>query len=361
MVIVGDQALRKVRKSTGRVGSRKPTELEGQRASTQGGICMHLSYTGRASWGATFGTVVLIVAAAVLLAGRGNAASSTGCEGGGYSVLGLRGDQTTSVAAGAVPATFLVQGKYNEFTVVAATFGIQNYTFTGAPNALDMTGGRRTVVFASKTPDHRGLTLTGPASVELSGEGLVISRSGPGLSMKIQANDCASGGIFQMEPSRADGTATRITHTLADGVFYFDNPNFRAREGDVVPFKDTTVTVTPRVNFANDVAANFDGRDSPQGATRVLQGCVKTVPAPRQPGGTPTVDHCGGQSVWDVASGGRMGAVFGEDAVEVAPPATACTHQCQARDRVRGQAVVLGFPFPVPAASRLQPRFPGSS
>jgi len=315
----------------------------------------------RVPWRIIAALLALTTAAAAFSVARGHAASSTGCEGGGFSVVGLSGDQTTTVPAALLPATFLVKGKYVEFTVVADSFGITNYTFTGAPNPLDMTGGHRTVVFASKTPDHRGLLLTGPVSVALSGEGLVLTRSGPGLSMKLQALDCATGGIFQMEPQRADGTATRITHTLADGVFYFDNPNFRAREGDVVPFKDTTVTVTPRVNFANDVSANFDGRDSPQVATRVLQGCVNTVPAPRQPGGTATVDHCGGQSVWDVASGGRMGAVFGEDGVEVAPPATACTHQCQARDRVRGQAVVLGFPFPVPDASRLKPRFPGGS
>jgi hypothetical protein len=251
-----------------------------------------------------------------------------------------------------------VQGRYVEFTVVSATFGIQNYTFTGAPNALDMTGGRRTIVFASKTPDHRGLALTGAVSVESSGDSLVISRTGPGLSMKIQAKDCANGGLFQMEPARADGTATQITHTLADGVFYFDNPNFRAREGDVVPYKDTTVTVTPRINFANGLSDKFVGRDSPQVATRITQGCPNTVPAPRQPGGTASVNHCGGVSLWSVASGGRMGAVFGQDATEVAPPATTCTQNCQAQNRVGGRAVVLGFPFPVPAASRLQPRFP---
>jgi hypothetical protein len=275
-----------------------------------------------------------------------------------FSVLGLSGDQTTTVPAAAVAATFLVQGKYNEFTVVAATFGIRNYTFTGAANALDMTGGHRTVVFASKTPDHRGLTLTGTVSVQLSGEGVVISRSGTGLSMKIQANDCASGGIFPDGAFAWRGAATRITHTLADGVFYFDNPNFRAREGDVVPFKDTTVTVAPRINFANDVSSRFVGRDSPQVATRITQGCPNTVPAPRHPGGTASVDHCGGVSLWLVASGGRMGGVFGEDATEVAPPSSTCTHQCQAQDRVRGQSVVLGFPFPVPDASQLKPRFP---
>jgi hypothetical protein len=160
--------------------------------------------------------------------------------------------------------------------------------------------------------------------------------------------------------ARARGRANdEDTHTLGAGVFCFDNPNFRAREGDVVPFKDTTVTVTPRINFANDVSKKFVGRDSPQVATRILQGCVNTVPAPRRPEGTATVDHCGGVSVWSVASGGRMGAVFGEDATEVAPPATNCTENCQAQNQVRGQAVVLGFPFPVPQASRLQPRFPG--
>lgn len=311
------------------------------------------------TWRFTAGTVVLLLAAAALVAGRGGAATAAGCEGGGFTVLGLSGDQATSVPAANVPATFLVKGRYVEFTVVAASFGILNYTFTGAPNALDMTGGHRTVTFASKTPDHRGLTLTSDVSVSQVGESLELTRTGPGLSMKLQANDCAKGGLFQMEPGRADGTATRITHTLADGVFFFDNPNFRAREGDVVPYKDTTIVVPSRINFANDVSAKFVGRDSPQVATRILQGCVNTVPAPRRPGGTATVDHCGGQSVWSVASGGRMGAVFGDDATEVAPPSKACTHQCQAQDQVRGQAVVLGSPFPVPAASRLQPRFPG--
>ena len=52
------------------------------------------------------------------------------------------------------------------------------------------------------------------------------------------------------------------------------------------------------------------------------------------------------------------GAVeVGEDAVEVAAPATTCTHKCQAQNRNRGAAPVLGFPFPVPAANRFSPRF----
>jgi hypothetical protein len=73
-----------------------------------------------------------------------------------------------------------------------------------------------------------------------------------------------------------------------------------------------------------------------------------------------TVDHCGGVSLWRVASGGRMGIVLGEDSTEVAPPATNCRENCQAQNQVRGQAVVLGFPFAVPDSSRLKPRFPGT-
>jgi len=311
----------------------------------------------------TAASAVLALLASAAAAQPAAAATSAGCEGGGFAIAGLAdgstvaGDQKTTVAASRLGGSFLVRGRYVEFTVVSATFGLQNWTFTGAPNTFDLTGGRRTVVFASKTPDHRGLTLTSAMDVKISGEDLVIQRTGPGLSMKIQAKDCATGGIFQMEPERGDGTRTVITHTLANGVFYFDNPNFREREGDVVPFKDTTITVTTRINFANDLSADFVGRDSPQVATRIQEpNCpnqfVSRVRGPE------TVFHCGGVSRWSVASGGRMGQVMGEDAVEVAPPATDCVENCQAQNQVRGGAVVLGFPFPVPDGSRLKPRFP---
>jgi hypothetical protein len=303
-------------------------------------------------------TLLLGLTVAAVTADGTKAATSAACEGGGFSVLGLSGDRDVTFRPDQIPAKFLVKGKYVEFTVVASTLGIDDYTFTGAPNAADMTGGRRTVVFSSKTPDHRGLSLTRDMRVRVRSGDIVIGRDGSGLKMKIQAKDCAQGGLFQMEVERGDGTATRITHTLANDVFYFDNPNFRAREGDVVPYQSTTATVTPRVNFANDVSPNFVGRDSAQVATRVLQGCVNTVPAPRRPSGTASVDHCGGVSVWSVASGGRLGAVFGGDATEVAPPASECVFDCQAQNRVQGGALNLGFPFPVPTASRLQPRFP---
>ncbi|NUR05508.1 MAG: hypothetical protein HOQ22_06195 [Nocardioidaceae bacterium] len=297
------------------------------------------------------------------LSGPAHAASSTGCENGGFSVLGKSGTFTGTVPAPA--GRFRVQGRYAQFDVDPADFAVYDQAFTGAPNPLDQTGGRFTPIYASKVPDHRGLTLTSPITVELSGGDLVISRTGPGLSMKLQAKDCANGGIFQMEPSRGDGTRTRIVHRLAPSAFYYDNPNFRAHLGEFLGSECTSVQtgppskfcvqVTPRVNIGNDVSPDFVVRDSSQVATRIRQAACGPD-FTNNLGLSETRDHCGGMSVWDVASGGRLGMVTGEDATEVANPPTTCTHQCQAQNQVRGRLANLGSPFPVPAGSRLTPR-----
>ncbi|WP_201788655.1 hypothetical protein [Bosea sp. BIWAKO-01] len=316
--------------------------------------------SGRAS--GHLGTVALVALPLLLAAGAAQAASSEGCEGGGFTVLGRT--QNATIPASALGTSFRVQGKYAQFDVDSATLGIRNFTMTGAPNPLDITGGVPTPVYASKLPDHRGLTLTSSLTVEITGEAIEIGRTGSNLAMKIQAKDCANGGIFQMEVERQDGTPTLFTHILAEGAnpqlkaFYFDNRNFRNREGDEVPYKDITVTVSARVNFGNNFSRKFVGRDSPQVATRRSEpDCVNLI-ATRVPNSPATVRHCGGVSRWDVASGGRMGQVMGEDAVEVAPPATECVKKCQAQNRVRGRSTVLGFPFPVNPEDQLQPRFP---
>ena len=287
------------------------------------------------------------------------AADSSDCTGGGFSLvlpgstLRASGDRElrTEVAASRLGTTFLLKGRYVEFTVVSATFGVKNWTLTGAPNPASMTGGKRTPVFASKLPDHRGAALSGPMEVRLRGSDVVISREGSAVSMKIQSKDCAQGGIFQMEPEREDGTATVFTHRLAPSAFYYDNPRFRERIGTTVPFVTDTgetiqMPVPARVNFGSSIAGGVVGRDGAQVAERVDQ-CSNTY-------GT----HCGGISNWRVASGGRMGQVMGEDATEVSPSATDCVSDCQAQNQVRGRATVLGFPDPVPAASLLTPRLP---
>src|SRR4051812_35761811 len=71
-----------------------------------------------------------------------SAASSAGCEGGGFTVVlpggrTIAGDGRTTALALELGDRFLVRGKYVEFQIVAATFGIVDYAFTGAPNALD--------------------------------------------------------------------------------------------------------------------------------------------------------------------------------------------------------------------------------
>ncbi len=289
------------------------------------------------------------------------AATSAGCEGGGFTILGLSGDQDTTVPAPpATATTFLVAGKYVQFEVVAATLGIRNYAFRPTTNALDRTNGMLTPVYESKTPNHKGLTLSSDLLIELKEDSVSIERSGTGLTMKIQAKDCAQGGLFQMEPERSDATATEIVHTLATPggnltPFYFDNRNFRAREGELVPFKDIMIPVPARINIANDFSPKFVVRDSAQVAKRILEpSCTNLITTPK--GTQAVVQHCGGVSRWLVASGGRMGMVSGEDATEVAPGPTDCVQNCQAQNQVRGRAVNLGFPFQVDPADRLQPR-----
>jgi hypothetical protein len=77
------------------------------------------------------------------------------------------------------------------------------------------------------------------------------------------------------------------------------------------------------VNFGN--GGVFRGKDSPQVATRLSQ--------------TDTV------STWSVASGGRMGGVLGEDAVELSAGATSCVQDCQAQNRIRGSLPVTDPAF----------------
>jgi hypothetical protein len=325
-------------------------------------------------------TAILAMGLLVMIpAGSVQAAKAAGCDGGGYTVLGLSGTVDALVAS--PTAVFRVQGKYTQFDVVAATFEVRNVAFLPTTNPLDMTGGVLTPVFASKNPLHGG-TLTSAVSVSIGGGDLALSRSGTvasgaGLSMTLTAKDCAAGGIFQMEVERGDidpatglPRKTPFVNRLADAVgsvqpFYYDNQNFRDRLGQFLtagnvtctpsPTDTTCVQVTARVNIGNDRSAKFVARDSSQGGAAPNNTVRVNHPECGSPQ-VPTIDHCGGVSVWLVASGGRIGFVTGEDATEVANPPTLCTHQCQAQNRVRGRLAVLGFPFPVALDDRLAPR-----
>jgi hypothetical protein len=204
-----------------------------------------------------------------------SAASPRYCVGGGFSI-GLEdgtilaapaGGRLRAVHDGPLGSTIAIRGRYISFDVDAATLGIRNFTFLPTDNPGDMTGGSPLVAWAAKNPDLRGGTLTSGLDVTLDTEVLEIARTGPFGSMKIQAKDCAQGGIFQMEPEAADGQPTVVTHILGAEAFYFDNPLFRARIGQVL----NGVTVAARVNIASDAHPLFVARDSAPTACRTAR------------------------------------------------------------------------------------------
>ena len=183
------------------------------------------------------------------------------------------GNQARTIAP---PITsIVVDGTYNEFTVDPATFAVRDYTWTGVPTPRpdkNLPGGRQ-ILFASKVPNH-GQTLTSPLSLRIAAEGAVLERNGGGQDMKIQARDCHQGGVFQMEPE----PGTTFTHTL--GVPSYTN---------VSPLAANRLCWrTPQ--------GGWSGYDSPELA--VLDAFTAKT------------------SNWTVQSGGRVGLVMGEDAVE---------------------------------------------
>jgi hypothetical protein len=291
--------------------------------------------------------LALLFLGVAFTSGEAQAASSRFCEGGGW-VLTQQAN------------TMLVRGKHVRFDIDLRTMGVRNWTLTGAVNPGRLVD-QPTVIFTEKTPLH-GKVLTQTERLRNDRGDLVFIRTNGVVTVKIQAKDCSQGGVFQMEVERDDAPFTRFRHVLAPDTFYYDNPNFRQREGDVVRFSNSAgqtqnITITPRINFGSDNKPKLVGRDSPQAATRVSHNtCTNQIP--KRDGTVSTVRHCGGVSEWDVLDGGRMGQVMGEDATEVAPPATFCTKDCQAQNQVRGGAVVLGHPASVPFVFRLQPRTP---
>ncbi|MCP3102301.1 hypothetical protein LZ198_25860 [Myxococcus sp. K15C18031901] len=235
-----------------------------------------------------------------------HAATSVACTGGGFSLVlpsgaPVGGGGKVEIPGGSLPSHGIlkVRGKYIDFDVDVSTLGVYNYTLKATDNPLDITGGVTTVLFTRKEPILGTATLDGGTlRVENKDGELRLIREGQTLKMKIQAKDCAQGGIFQLEPELASETGTiDYVHTLGPAVFYFTNP------------------YTGKINFGN--ANLIRGKDSPQVAAKLVQDERETV--------------------WRVTSGGRMGGVLGEDAIENSPPATPCTQSCQAQNQVHGR------------------------
>src|SRR3989442_5471084 len=112
----------------------------------------------RARW--NVGVAMLLLLSLILVAGRADAGTAAACEGGGFSLVlpggTVSGSQKDTIPAGALGESFLVKGKYVEFEVGSATFGIRNYTLTGVPNPLDITGGGAAPTLPRQNPRPPG-------------------------------------------------------------------------------------------------------------------------------------------------------------------------------------------------------------
>lgn len=256
--------------------------------------------------GAALAAATLVPAVA---AAPAHAATSTGCENGGFAVTApdgrsVSGRNTLKLSTATLPADAVVhvRGRYVEFDVAPVTGNVYSYVYTGADNPMSMTPGVRTPIWDSKTLDL-GPVLRSDVEVRVDGGDLLLLSRGRTAKVKVQAKDCATGGVFQQEAEA--GTAVTATHTLAAGMYYFVNP------------------YTGKVNFGNGTA--FRGKDSAQVATRQSQTSTTTV--------------------WRIEPGGRMGQVLGEDAVELSAGATSCVTDCQAQNQIRGSLPVTDPAF----------------
>lgn len=264
-----------------------------------------------------------VATSSLLIAGPASASGKTS-EGGDFAVT-VNGT-TYNPAAGkevklkglAASGTITVRGRNVGFDINTATLGVYNYTLTGAPDTQRMVTSP-TVVFASKVPTLTAAQRAGVSikELEVKDDKLVVIFQVAGGKLKVQAKDGAQGGIFQMEPEMA--TPVEIVHTLGPGLFYFVNQ------------------FTGKINFGDGIDAVSQaasptgyhqmllGKDSPQVATKTYQDGTVTK--------------------WVVTSGGRMGGVLGEDAIELSQGATNCTSNCQAQNRIRGSLPVPPDPI----------------
>ena len=217
----------------------------------------------------------------------------------------------------AVSGKIQVRGVNVNFDFDAATLGVYDYTLTGAPSPDRMVTSP-TVIFASKVPvltsaQRTGVRLT---QLEVKDDNATIILQTSAGKMKVQAKDAPAGGIFQMEPEF--GANVELVHTLGPTLFYFVNP-FTNK----INFGDGKDPVTS-AQSATGYHQMLLGKDSPQVATKLFQD--------------------GSTTRWSVASGGRMGGVLGEDAIELSAGATNCTQNCQAQNRIRGSLPVPPLP-----------------
>ena len=165
--------------------------------------------------------------------------------------------------------TATVKGTFVEFEVDLDTFTVTDYILTGAPSSLDITGGRRTRVFVSQTPQLK-VDLTGNLQMELSRERVKLIRAGRGAKMKVDAKDCSQGDIFDLESN----FPIKVVHVLDPAFHYYTDK-------------------LGRTMFTN---GKVIGREIPELA-KLISRTSRT-------------------SQWQLDAGGNVDAAFGQDALQ---------------------------------------------
>lgn len=187
---------------------------------------------------------------------------------GSKTYTGAGGDIRLILPAAEVSGqTATVKGTFVEFEVDLDTFTVTDYILTGAPSRTDTTGGRRTRVFVSQTPQLRA-DLTGNVELRFQSERVRLTRAGRGAKMKVDAKDCTQGDIFGIESD----FPIKVVHVL--------DPAFRY-------YKDAT----GRLMFTN---GKVIGREGPE-LSKLISNTTKT-------------------SQWQLERSGNVDAIFGQDA-----------------------------------------------
>lgn len=219
----------------------------------------------------------------------------------------FNGNQNVSVAV-APGATAQVRGSFVSYTIQLDTFTVTNYTLNS-----NITGNQPKVIFVRKQPLH-GKTLVSNMTIDLNGEQATLQRSGGGVSMKIQSKDCSEGGLFQMEPE----PSVVVEHQLAPDLAY-------------------CVDSTGRVLIVS-ATSPFVGRESPELATLTFPTTTSAIV------GTQV-------SRWLIQSGGRMGLVTGEDAVQPLNAPCSASTNATPTPTPNTTPTPTGTPTPTPSAT----------
>jgi hypothetical protein len=189
---------------------------------------------------------------------------------GGRTYTGAGGDIRLILPAAEVSGqTATVKGTFVEFEVDLDSFTVTDYILTGAPSRQDVTGGKRTRVFVSQTPQLRA-DLTGNIELRFQRERVRLTRAGRGAKMKVDAKDFPQGDIFNLESD----FPIKVVHVLDPAFRYYTDG-------------------AGRTMFTN---GKVIGREQPELAT-LISRTTKT-------------------SQWQLQRGGNVDATFGQDALQ---------------------------------------------